>query len=535
MKLGYGGTKEEMERLIEDANRLKEAQGEAADLTIDSYADVIEAIHLVQDEMGITGATAKEAEGTISGSINMTKAAWENLMIGLADSNADIPQLVSNVMSSAGKVLDNVIPVVKEILRNIPVAISEISPEAGAAVQKVMDICIKGFDVLKKAIKPTVEIIGNIFGFLQDHTGLLTTIAAVVGTIATAIGLYNAVSAIQSGIQAAKVALNLSETATLWSLVAAQTAALAPYLLIVAAIAAVIAIGVLLVKNWDEIKAKVIEIAGKVKEKFEEIKNAVTEKIEAAKAAVKEKFDAIKNTMGNVMEAAKKTVSDKLNNIKNAYNEHGGGIKGIAAAAMEGIKGYYSAGFSFIDNLTGGKLSSVVNTVKSKMNSVRDFFKSALDKIKGFFSGLKLEFPKIKLPHFKISGKFSLDPPSMPKVSVSWYKKAMDNAMLLNSPTIFGYDSASGKFLGGGEAGSEVVAGSSTLMNMIQTAVATQNADLIYYVQKIIEILADYFPQMIDSLSGMGIVLDDGTLVGRLAPAMDVELGRIKARKDRGR
>ena len=91
LKLGYGGTKEEMERLIEDANKVKVAMGETADLTIDSYADVIEAIHLVQDEMNITGTTMNEAESTIQGSIAMTKAAWENLMVGLADSNANIP------------------------------------------------------------------------------------------------------------------------------------------------------------------------------------------------------------------------------------------------------------------------------------------------------------------------------------------------------------------------------------------------------------------------------------------------------------
>lgn len=84
--------------------------------------------------MKITGTTAAEAERTISGSIAMTKAAWENLMVGLADSNANIPQLVSNVVSSGTLVLKNIMPVAKQVLESIPAAISKVSPEAGAAM-----------------------------------------------------------------------------------------------------------------------------------------------------------------------------------------------------------------------------------------------------------------------------------------------------------------------------------------------------------------------------------------------------------------
>lgn len=89
LKLGYGGTKSEMERLIADANKLAKEQGKAGDMTINSYADIVEAIHLVQDSMGITGTTAKEASTTIQGSVNSMKSAWDNLLVGVADDNAD--------------------------------------------------------------------------------------------------------------------------------------------------------------------------------------------------------------------------------------------------------------------------------------------------------------------------------------------------------------------------------------------------------------------------------------------------------------
>ena len=105
------------------------------------------------------------------------------------------------------------------------------------------------------------------------------------------------------------------------------------------------------------------------------------------------------------------------------------------------------------------------------MDGAKSIISGAMQKIKGFFN-IKLEFPKIKLPHFKLTGKLSLSPPSVPHFSIDWYKKAMGGGMILNSPTLFGYDSSTGKFLGGGEAGSETVVGTSSLMGMIRSSVS---------------------------------------------------------------
>lgn len=129
LKLGYGGTKEEMERLIEDANRVKVANGEMADLSIDSFGDIVEAIHIVQDEMGIAGATAAEAEGTISGSAAAMKGAWTNLVTGLANGNADVSALLDEFLGSVATLGKNVIPVVKTILTNIGKTFEENGPE----------------------------------------------------------------------------------------------------------------------------------------------------------------------------------------------------------------------------------------------------------------------------------------------------------------------------------------------------------------------------------------------------------------------
>lgn len=463
LKLGYGGTKEEMQRLIDDANKVKEAQGETADLTIESYADVVEAIHTVQTEMGITGTTAKEAEGTISGSIAMTKSAWENLMSGLAQDNANIPELVSNVVSSGAKVLENIIPVAKEVLKNIPVAISEISPEAGAAFQTIIDICIGAFDILTAAIKPTFELVSNIFGFLTEHTWVLTAIATAIGVVATAVGMYNVVAAVKAAMAAAEVT-------TVWALVAAYAAqaaamiaALAPYLAVAAAIAAVIAVGVLLYKNWDKVVAKAKELYTKVKKFFSDLKDSISDSVEKAKAAAINKFNELKTGAVNKANELKTNAINKFNELKS------GAVQKLAD----------------LKNGVVQKFNDIKSNISDKIAGARDAVKNAIEKIKGFFN-FSWSLPKIKLPHFKIKGKFSLDPPSIPKFSVDWYSKAMNNAMLLNSPTIFGYSGASGKFLGGGEAGSEVVAGAGTLMNMIQNAVSEQNASLADVLYKIL-------------------------------------------------
>lgn len=242
--------------------------------------------------------------------------------------------------------------------------------------------------------------------------------------------------------------------------------------------------------------------------KLSEVKTNFSTRASEIKADWSSKFTNIKDTAGNLMQYASQNVSAKLDNMKAAYAEKGGGMKGIAAAVFTGIKDTVDANMSVANKLTGGKLEEIRsafssrlgnarNTVLSVMENVRSAFESkmegakaavsgAIENIKGFFN-FNWSLPKIKLPHFNISGKFSLDPPQIPKIGVEWYKKAMDGGMIMNQPTVFGYNPKTSQLMAGGEAGSETVVGTQSLMDMIKSAVVSENSELISVLKLILE------------------------------------------------
>ena len=136
LKLGYGGTKSELERLLSDAERFSAAQGKVRDFSVDSYSDIVEAIHIVQDEMGITGTTADEAATTIEGSINKAKAAWDNWLAGLGNEDADMGALTDQLVQSVATAGENIIPRFGEIMSTLTQTVVQYAPQLG---REIMD------------------------------------------------------------------------------------------------------------------------------------------------------------------------------------------------------------------------------------------------------------------------------------------------------------------------------------------------------------------------------------------------------------
>ncbi len=213
---------------------------------------------------------------------------------------------------------------------------------------------------------------------------------------------------------------------------------------------------------WNAIKSAVTTV-------MNAIKSAITTAWNAIKSAVTTAVNAIKSAVTAAWNAVKTAVTSVLNGIKNTVVSVWNGIKNTISNVVNGIKNTVSNAFNAVKNTAVRIWNGVKNAIMTPINAAKDAVKSAIDKIKGFFDNLKIKFPNIKLPHFKITGKFSLDPPSVPKLGIDWYSKAMTSPMILNSATIFGH--ANGRLLGGGEAGSEMIGGTNTVMQMIQSAV----------------------------------------------------------------
>ena len=294
------------------------------------------------------------------------------------------------------------------------------------------------------AIGPAVTIIGTV----------ISTVGAVIGAVG---GLISTVGAIAP-------------------VVGAAVAAFGPFIAIGAG---VVAAGVAIYKNWDTIKEKAAELDEAIKTKFEEIKNAAQENWEAVKQKTSEVWDAAKQKVSEAGSVMLTDVNTALANIQAAYETNGGGISGAAAAIMTAVEEAFTTGYDVLNSLTDGKFGEICNTfntltgglldkVQEVWEGIKGAVQAGVDKLKELMN-FEWKLPKLELPHFKISGTFSLNPPSVPSIGVDWYAKAMQNGMILNNPTIFG--AQNGRLLGAGEAGPEVVVGAGSLSRMIQSAV----------------------------------------------------------------
>lgn len=416
-------------------------------------------LQMVEDANKLSGAMGQSARETDTWT-NQTgnlKQAWQDLKANLGTT-----------------VLSTVVDVVKSL-----------SEKVQSASEK--------FDEWKPKIEETVNKLKDVGNWISEHQGLMIALATVIGVITAAVTAYNVVQSVTTAIQTAKTAANLAETASLWSLVAAQMATLAPYMLIAAAIAAVIAVIVLCVKHWDEIKAKVIEVAEKIKNKISDMKDNVTSKFEELKVKITGVIDNVKGKFNTVVAFFKNNWKELLLLLVNPF----------------------AGGFALLYK-HNDKFRSKVDELKNKVVSI---FNTLKDKVMGIFSKIKLNFPDIKMPHFKVTPSGweigDLLKGSIPKLGIDWYAKAMDDGMIMNEPTIFGVNSK-GQFMAGGETGSETVVGTQSLMNMINNAVGQSNNSLYDVLDKILAVLKNIdnsmYDRIVSALQAMGIEFDEREL-----------------------
>ena len=177
LKLGYGGTKQEMQRLLDDANKLNSAQGKYTKYAIDNYADIVQAVHDIQTEMDITGTTAKEASSTIQGSTSAAKAAWSNLVTGVADDNADFILLVNDFVDSVGTAAQNILPRIEIALDGAAKLIEHLVPPIMAKLPALIET------VLPKLARSAVNIVQKLVSEIRANAGKLIDSAVQIITV----------------------------------------------------------------------------------------------------------------------------------------------------------------------------------------------------------------------------------------------------------------------------------------------------------------------------------------------------------------
>ena len=263
---------------------------------------------------------------------------------------------------------------------------------------------------------------------------------------------------------------------------------------------------------WNTIKNTISTVLTSIKDIVSSIWNTI-------KSTISTVVNAISTTVSSVFNTIKSTTTTVWNAIKSAISTPINAAKDTVSSVVNTIKNTISNGFTAAKNTVSSIFDSIKSKISSVMNDAKSAVSNAISNIKSKFN-FSWSLPHLKLPHVSISGKFSLKPPSVPKFSISWYKKAMNNPMILNGATIFG--AQGGKLLGGGEAGSEVVSGTNTLMKMIREAVASVFVNMTKTIQTYFDVIL------------LNIRQSNMTLVESVAKLVDISNQFVQASEQLG-
>lgn len=502
LKLGYGGTKEEMERLISDANKLREAQGLAGDLTIDKYSDVVEAIHMVQVEMGIYGTTTSEAASTIQGSISMMKGAWSNLLVGIADDNADFETLMGNFTDSIVTVGENIIPRISTILGGI----SKLVSSASTTIIPMVITTIT--DNLPALLQAAVALVGALGQGIIDSLPAITQAAidiifyladSLIANLPTLIaGLLQVTMTIVQTLTSPEFLTQLVETAILLIMTLANG--------LIDAIPQLIAAVPLIIDNL--LAAIIVELPNIIQmgidllfALIDGIIKCIPELVAAVPTLIIAFINGIVNNLDKIILAAPQIIVSLITGIIGAIPELIAAVPRVIAAIADTIRNYDWGGIgrNIVQGLKDG-IAGMWDNIKNWFNEKVNSLVGGVKRILGIHSPSKVFAGIGGFMAEGLGEGFSDEFASV--------KNDIEGSMNFDAGTI----SASANI------GRNYAIGSST----------ASNASGDY--SRIIALLEQYLPM----LANMKVVMDNGQLVGVLAPDIDKQLGNINRLRDRG-
>ena len=399
LKLGYGGTKSEMERLLADAQAISGIQYD-----ISSYADVVDAIHVIQTEMGITGTTAKEASSTIQGSIASMGSAWQNLVTGLADPTQNLDQLINNFVDSVITVGDNLIPRVSMILESITKLISSLAPrlvaEVPNIVSQLLPSVIQGaVSIINAIVQALPQLIDAIVGMLpqfiagiqQIFTGIIEALPSLMQTLVSQ--LPTLIPMIIDGIVSMVVTLansfadiiqpiidNLPDI--IISIVNALMENLPALIdgcvnLTIALVGALPQIILALIEAIPQIIVSIVEA----------LFNALPILLEGVASIFGSAWDVIVGVFGGIIDFFSGLFSGVVNVIKAVFSP----VINVISGIWDGIKAVFAGVVNFFSSLFSG----AVNVIKSVFSAITGIFSGIWNGVKNVFAGVKNFFTDI--------------------------------------------------------------------------------------------------------------------------------------------
>ena len=498
LKLGYGGTKAEMERLLADAEKLS---GQKFDIS--SYSDIVDAIHVVQTEMGITGTTAKEAASTIQGSVSAAKSAWSNLITGIAADNADLDTLIGNFVSSVETAAGNIIPRVSVMLGGI----SQLVTSASTTIIQMVITTIT--DNLPALLQAAVALVGALGQGIIDSLPAITQ-AAIDILFFLANGLIENLPTLIDGIVQVTLTIvqmltspdfltQLIETAILLIMTLAQG--------LIDAIPQLIAAVPMIIGNL--LAAIIVELPNIIQmgidllfALIDGIIKCIPELVAAVPTLIIAFVNGIVNNLDKIILAAPQIIVSLITGIIGAIPELIAAVPRVIAAIADTIRNYDWGGIgrNIVQGLKDG-IAGMWDNIKDWFNEKVNSLVGGVKRILGIHSPSKV-FAGIGGFMAEGLGEGFSD-------EFAAVKNDIEGSMNFDAGTITADANISRNYTSGSYGAASTSGGGDS--------------------GRIVMLLEQYLPM----LANMKVIMDSGQVIGLLAPGMDEELAKINARKAR--